>query len=374
MRIFLIVALLMVMVSSLVLSGCAAPAPSTKPAPTPAPAPTPTSVIGLKYGHHDSTTARTTIKYHNLWSKNVEDATKGMVKITQYPAESLFKMLEGIEATVGGTTDICWTVPGSFGQRFALTLVMALPFLSLSSGKIDGKIRSSGFVNSHIMQELYDTLPELQAEWKEVKVLMLTCTQTNNLFTTKKPVRNMNDVKGLKIREAGGYNVEMWKMLGGSPVALPMPEVYESLSKGVLDGMNTSWTGLSASKAYEVLKYWTDASTTATPIALFMNIDKWNKLPPDIQKAIMSVSGMAGAEVVGDATWGFDTKDDIVAAAEKSGKSLERVELDAGEYDKWKEIAGKPLWDKWVVEMKAKGLNAQKVLDAALNLVKKYSP
>lgn len=373
MKISITVALIVLMTLA-VLGGCSTQPPATKPAPTPTTAPATTSVIELKYGHHDSPAARTTAKYHNLWIKKVEEATKGRVKITQYPAESLFKLLEGVEATIAGTTDICWTVPGTFGQRFALTLVMALPFLALSSGKFDGKIRSSGFTNGHIMQELYDTLPELQAEWKELKVLILNCTQTNHLFTTKKPVRNTNDLKGLKIREAGGYNVEMWKLLGGSPVAMAMPEVYESLSKGVLDGMNTSWTGIAASKAYEVLKYYTDVATTATPIALFMNLDKWNKLPPDIQTAIMSVSGIAGAEMVGDSTWGFDSKDDILAAAKKGGNNMEGIPLDAGEYDKWKQIAGKPLWDKWVVEMKSKGLNGQKVLDAAINLVKKYSP
>ena len=88
----------------------------------------------------------------------------------------------------------------------------------------------------------------------------------------------------------------------------------------------------------------------------------------------MSVSGIFGAEFAGDGGWGFEVKDELMALVEKAGRKIEKVDLPAGEYDKWKEIAGKPVLDKWVADMKAKGRNGQKVLDATLNLLKKYSP
>jgi TRAP-type C4-dicarboxylate transport system substrate-binding protein len=369
-----IVMLMVVVISFLVLPACAQPQtpPSTKP--TPAPSPSPAPVIELRFGHQNPPTGRLTVKSINVWAKNVEEATKGRVKITLYPAESLFKGMEAWEAVTGGTTDIGWTIMGYFTGRFPLTSVMALPFLSLVSGKVDGKVRSGGAINSRILQELYDTLPEMQAEWKEVKVMTMLCSDPSVLFTAKKPVRNMNDAKGLKLREAGSYPLEMWKLLGASPVTMGMPEAYDSLSKGVLDGMNTTWSAIATFKLYEVLKYWSDVGTVASTQMTVMNLKTWNSLPPDIQQAIMSVSGVKGAELFGDGGWGFDVKEEMLADATKAGKPMERVELDAGEYEKWKEVAGKPLWSKWVDEMKAKGLNGQKVLDATLALLKKYSP
>lgn len=372
MKRLLVVTLMVVMIVSLILGGCASPTTPAKPTTPATPAPAP--VIELKYGHQNPPGAWSTVRFSEAWAKAVEEATKGRVKITMYPAESLFKSNEAIEATIGGISDVSWATVGFFGQRFALTLVMAIPFICLTEGKIDGKIVSSGFINSHIMQELYDTVPEIQAEWKDVKMINLVTTSSTFLGTSKKPVRNMNDMQGLKVREAGGYAVEMWKLVGASPVAMNQPEVYEALSKGVIDGTNNPWTTYMTFKLYDVIRYYSTAAIQATPIVQIMSLKKWNSLPPDIQQAIMSVSGMRAAELYGNAAWGNDAKQEVVDSAKKAGKPLETIDLDPGEYEKWKSISGKPLWDKWVAEMQAKGLNAQKILDAALSLVKKYSP
>jgi TRAP-type C4-dicarboxylate transport system substrate-binding protein len=334
--------------------------------------PSPAEVIELRFGHQNPPKGRTTEKFLNVWAKKVEQATKGRVRITMYPAESLFKAREAFEATRGGVTDINWTIMGYYTGRFPLTSVMALPFLNVASGHINGKLRSGGAVNSHIMQELYETLPEIQAEWKDVKVLMLNCTDPYLIFTAKKPVRNENDLKGLKIRELGGPPSEMWKLLGATPVLLGMPDVYVSASKGVIDGANIPWAAIATFKMYEVFKYWTDVATAASPQMTIMNLDKWNSLPKDVQEQIMSVSGIHGAEFAGDGGWGFEVRDEILASAEKAGRKMEKVALDKGEYEKWVEIAGKPIWNNWVKDMKAKGFDGQKVLDKTLELLKKY--
>ena len=59
---------------------------------------------------------------------------------------------------------------------------------------------------------------------------------------------------------------------------------------------------------------------------------------------------------------------------EKAGKIMEEVNLDPGEFEKWKALAGKPLQEKWVADMEAKGLPGQKILDEAFRLTEKYSP
>jgi TRAP-type C4-dicarboxylate transport system substrate-binding protein len=164
----------------------------------------------------------------------------------------------------------------------------------------------------------------------------------------------------------------MWKTLGASPLLLAMPDVYDAAQKGVIDGGNLPWAAMSTYKFYEVMKYYTEAPTTASPQFVIMNKDTWNGLPKDVQDAIMSVSGIPGAEFSGDSGWGADVKIELLAAAQKAGANLQQVPLDAGEFDKWKQIAGKPIWDKWVADMNAKGLAGQKVLDATLSLINKY--
>jgi TRAP-type C4-dicarboxylate transport system substrate-binding protein len=368
-----IMCLIAVVLILMPLTACAAqsPAPSSKPSPAPVPQ---AQVIELKFGHQNPPNGRTTLKFLDPWVKKIEEAAKGKVKITTYPAESLFKGKEAIEASAGGIADIAWTQMSNYPGRFPLSSVLELPFLSLNEGKIDGKLRSAGAVNSRINQELYETLPEIQAEWKDIKLLFIHASEPRPIFTTKKQVKSMDDLKGLKIRELGGFPMEMLKLLGASPSGVPVPDLYESLDKGILDGATLPFAAMATYKLYEVTKYWTDVGTCSGEYFMIMNKDKFESLPADVKQAIMSVSSVAGAEYAGDTGWGNEVRDELMAMAEKAGKPMQRVELNPGEYEKWKEVAGKPVWDKWRADMSAKGLNGQKVLDATLSLLKKYSP
>jgi TRAP-type C4-dicarboxylate transport system substrate-binding protein len=374
-RIVMVISLFMILVLALGF-GCAAsaPKPTPSPAPTPTPSPAPQKVIELRFSHHNPPTGRTTLVFLNPWAKQVEDATKGAVKITMYPAESLAKSMDNIEAIVGGIADMGWLNLGNWTGRFPLTEVKTLPFLCLNSGKLDGKTVSGGSINSRILQELYEKFPEIQAEYKEMKILFLHTSDPFTLFTTKKPVRNMADLSGMKVRAFGKSPTEMWKLLGASPVNMPMPDVYDAGQKGVIDGVGTAWAAGATYKFYEAFRYCHNFGTDTSAFAIAMNKDKWNSIPPDVQNAIMSVSGVKGAQFAGDTGWGVEVMKEYLAAAEKAGKPVELVDLDAGEYGKWQQTAGKPIWDKWLVEMKAKGVDGQKLLDAALELLKKYSP
>lgn len=103
-----------------------------------------------------------------------------------------------------------------------------------------------------------------------------------------------------------------------------------------------------------------------------MNENKWNSLPPDIQKAIASVSSVYGAQFGGREAFGFAVPKMTLDRIKKEGKTFEKVSLDPGEYEKLIEQGGKPIWKMWVKDMEAKGLPGQKVLDEALLLIKKY--
>ena len=397
MRRFYSILLLVVILSALFVVGCGSPAPSSSAqpaaqAPTSKPATsapvtssapasstalaTSTSatgkVIELRFAHQNPPQGRTTVKYLNVYAQQIEQATKGRVKITMYPAESLAPANQMVQAITGGVADITWSQLGVYTNRFPLTSVMALPFMNLAAGQVGGRSLSGGGIDSHIIEELYETVPEIQAEWKDFKVLYLQSSDPFLLFTTKKAVRNMSDLNGMKIRDLGGYPSDMWKALGASPLTLNMPDVYDALQKGVIDGANVSLAAVTTYKLYEVAKYYTDAPTTDSPQFVIMNKDTWNGLPKDIQDQIMSVSGIPGAEFSGEAGWGADVKTELIAAAQKAGSALQQGSLDQGEFDKWKQIAGKPIWDKWVADMNSKGLPGQKVLDAALALINKY--
>lgn len=203
-----------------------------------------------------------------------------------------------------------------------------------------------------------------------MKVMMLQPADPYIFATKDKPIRNMKDLKGLKLRVLGKYPSMVMKSMGVSPLMIPMPELYEAASKGVIDGAAAFDTQILDLKLYEVWNYWTDQAIYNGMAIIAMNLEKWNSLPPDVRKTMEDMS-YEGALL--HAKEAFDATDEkLKKAAEKSGKKWERVELDKGEFEMWKEKMGKPIWDRWVQDMEKKGLPGRKVLDRALELVNKY--
>jgi TRAP-type C4-dicarboxylate transport system substrate-binding protein len=371
MKKYFLIPLALTLIAGLILGGCATPAPSTPPASKPAPAPAPVAPIELKFSYHTGQTTATTAKFLIPWAKKVEEATKGRVKIVHYPSETLTKSNQSWEATIGGSTDINWLVQGFFPGKFPLSEVATLPFLNLNSGKVDGNVIYGGEINSRLFEELYEKSPEIQKEYSDVKVLFVWSSSSQFLIT-KKPVSSQETLKGLKIRTLGGPPSDMIKALGGTPVLMGLPDIYEALDKGVIDGIEFSWGGTLSNKYYYPCHYFTDMNTTVAQFAIIMNREKWNSLPKDIQDAIMSVSGMMGAQYAGGAAFGKGEPDELMAAAKKDNQAFEKVSLVPGESQRWIDSAGKPIWDKWVADKSSKGLPAQKILDTINSLIEKY--
>lgn len=333
----------------------------------------PEKPIEFRLAHNSSPMSSASRNFIVPWTKKVNEVTNGRVKITVYPSQTLCKVKETIDATKTGITDMAWVIVGMF-PRFRLSSVTSLPFLNLPSGTVDGRTLGPGAINSHILQELYEKFPEIQDEWKQagVKPLMLHTGGPSFLFMSKKPVSNRADLKGMKIRELAGPAIDLWKTLGAVPVVMPMPPVYEALEKGIIDGAALDWGGTMGFRIYEVAKYRTDITISLGRFALIINNEKWNSLSPDIQEAIMGISGIKGAEFAGEGLVGARLSKAVHDKAGKAGRKIEEISLDSGELNNWKDVAAKPLWDKWVADMESKGLPGQKILDETLNLLKKY--
>jgi TRAP-type C4-dicarboxylate transport system substrate-binding protein len=233
----------------------------------------------------------------------------------------------------------------------------ALPFDSAEKG-------------SEVLWKLYEKYPEIQKEFSDNKILAVFTSNPYILITTKKPVKTMEDIQGMKIRMSGGPPTEMMKALGGTPMLIPMPENYISLQKGVIDGMGAPWEAIHGFRLYEVVNYYTATPFPAVYFSIAMNKRKWNSLPKDVQEGIMSVGGLKGSKF-----WGkhhFDTaKDGVMEKVKSEGKSIEVYDLPAQERERWLEEAGKPIWEQWVKGMEAKGhANARDILNTAIAMSK----
>lgn len=312
----------------------------------------------LRYLQQNADTSWSTINCVEPWLRQVEEATGGKVKIDAYHGETLAKGTALWNATKTGIADIGWISHGYYPNLTPLSDVISLPALPFTTAE----------KGSEVMWKLYEQFPEIQNEFKDVKVLLFYTSESYTLITRDKPVQSLEDIKGLKIRMLGGPPTEMVKALGGVPYLVPMGEAWISLQKGVADGMGAPWEAIQGVRLYEVVNHYTEVPFPAAYFSIVMNKDRWNSLPADVQSAIMSVSGLAGSKF-----WGRNFFDNAKPVAmekiEASGNADHIYSLSPEERERWLEIGGKPVWSEWIQSMEALGYtNAQQIIDTAIQL------
>lgn len=316
--------------------------------------------ITLRFAQQNPDTGLSTINCVDPWLKQVEEATGGKVKIQAYHGQTLAKGKDMWNATKMGITDIGWCFHGYWPGMTPLSDVISLPGLPFRTAE----------KGSEVLWQLYEKFPEIQNEYKDVKVLLFYTSEPYTLITVKKPVKVLEDMKGMKVRMTGGPPTDMVTALGGVPMLIPMPDSYISLQKGVIDGMGAPWEAIHVWRFYEVVQYYTDGVFPAVYFSIAMNKNKWNSLPKDVQEAMIRVGGMEGSKF-----WGrnfFDKlREEGIQKIKAEGKGDNLFELTPEERARWTEIGGKPVWAAWVKSMESKGFkNAQQILDATLELGK----
>lgn len=306
---------------------------------------------------------------HEIHSRKIEEATNGRVRVITYPAESLFKNKDLMTALENGITDLAWAALATYPGRFNLIEVMFLPFLH---GNPPSGSLPSYDVNTRVVDELFNSVPEVQEEFSKFKVLYITGQEDYYIASVKKPIHTLEDLKGLKIRVVGRYATKVINQLGATAVSIPVTDLYDAASKGVVDGAMVISDQIDSFNFHQVLPYWTQAPFWNSICVLFMNREKWESLPSDIQEEIMSVSGVTRALEQGYARFGTDAVAHREALQEKDKKPITWYQLPAEEVERWREIGGKPIWEEWVKEMEEKGLPGKKVLEKTIELYKKY--
>lgn len=294
------------------------------------------------------------------WMKKVEEATKGKVKIDYYPAQTLVKGPDMWNAIKTGVTDMGWCFLGFWPDMAPLAEVVTLPSLPFKNGE----------QGSEVFWKLYEKFPAIQREFKDVHLLYLWTSAPYLLLTTKKQVKTMDDLKGLKIKVLGGPPSDQMKALGGIPVPVIMPDTYMSLDKGIIDGAAVPWEAISAYRFYEVAKYYTVVPLHTVSFAMPMNKQKWESLPADVQQAITSVSGLSAAKFWGH-NWFDRAEEDLAKRIKGTNYQIIKYVVPPEELQRWIKVAGEPLWKEWVKKMESKGRSeAQQVLNATLEMIK----
>jgi TRAP-type C4-dicarboxylate transport system substrate-binding protein len=283
-------------------------------------------------------------KQMDHWAQEIKKRTDGLVTVQTFPAGTLLSAQEMYDGVRKGIADIGLGAPSYDPGRFPLTSGVSLPV---------------GFPNAVVGSlTLWELTKEFQpAEFADFKIIAMFTTEPGYIMS-RKAVRSLDDLKGMKLR-AAGTGVPVLKSLGAAPVGMPMPDVPQSVQTGVIDGTMTSREVLKDFKLAEMLKYVADYPSVVVSFAAVMDKKRWEKLPPKAQKAIDDL----GREM---AIWtgNYHDKQNVGGALDwaRTEHKLQVLPIAAAEKAKW-DAALKPMVDQWVQETSAKGLPAQKYLD-----------
>ena len=153
---------------------------------------------------------------------------------------------------------------------------------------------------------------------------------------------------------------------------VPFSDIYIALQKGVVDGVIAPLGVCEIFNIHEPTNYMTDIIIACAPLSIIMNKNRWNSLPPDVQKGMTEVSGYDTCRWLGkeysDALDGAGRRE-MEEYAAKTGHRLIEYTPPPEEKARWQKIGGKPVWDEWVARVTKKGLPGQAVLDELLELV-----
>ncbi len=294
------------------------------------------------------------------WAKKVETESGGRIKIQIFPAMQMGGSPPQLfDQARDGVADITWTVLGYTPGRFNKSEVFELPFMCSGGGE-----KCSRAFQEYVEKDAAD-------EFKSVKLLAVH-THGPGLFHTKQPVTGLESLHGMKVRGGSRIINNMLVKLGATPVGMPVPQVPEALSKGVIDGATVPWEVAPSVKIPELVKNHTTFAGNdglySQTFGFVMNRAAYDKLPADLKQVIDNNSGMATAALFGRA---MDQADKVGRdMAVKAGNNI--VALDAAETQRWRRTAAAVETD-WVNEMKGKGLDSGKLVSDARALMAKYA-
>jgi TRAP-type C4-dicarboxylate transport system substrate-binding protein len=362
MKVLLSVFLILSMVATVILSGCAGstPSPTSAPVSTPSPQSSPApKQQEIKFLYHSFVSSGSKQHDNIYWiMEQVSKKTGVTITLDKNFSEAIVKGPEQLSALDKGVIELAWITPSYTPADLPLwTLTNSLPLMSDDSGAV-----------ANLLMDYYNNFEPARKELDKFKVKFICGGATDPaLLAGNKRVQSIADMKGYRARTLG-LVAKAWGALGGVPVSLTAAETYEGIQKGTVDGTIAYLINqIVGAKYYEVSKYVTYPGFGAFGVAFLMSKQKWDTLPKNVQDEILIV-----AKDVPQFNY------DLVAA--EQGKALEIVKkagitidtLPNADVEKMKQLTREPVWNAEAKSLNDKGLPGTDAINFIMKSVAEY--
>ncbi len=230
----------------------------------------------------------TVVATENL-GKKLEAATQGRLSIQMYPSMQLGGEKETIEQTQIGAIQLLRVSVGAVGPIVDDINVVNMPFLFRNTA------HAEKMMDGPIGQELLDKITA--SPNAGLVALCWMDSGARSLYNTKKPIKTIEDIKGLKFRVIGNpIFVDMMNALGGNGVAMGYDQVFSALQTGVIDGAENNPPSYVFSNHYTAAKYYSLTEHLIIPEVLVFSKKAWTQLSSDDQGLVKKFAREAQLE------------------------------------------------------------------------------
>ncbi|WP_134698722.1 TRAP transporter substrate-binding protein [Ammoniphilus sp. YIM 78166] len=214
------------------------------------------------------------------FAKLVKEKSKGKIEVELFPQSQLGGEVKMIQALKTGTQDLLITSQAPMTNSVPEWGIFDLPYL------FDSDDQANKILQGPTGEKFLDMLQN-----QNIVGLAWFASLERNVFTSKKPVKTLEDIKTLKLRviQSSGY-VDAFKAVGANPTPLAYSELYLALQQGVVDGADTSPDQFILDKFYETSKYFSLTRMHYMPIAFMASKVTWDKLSPDLQQVMQEAA------------------------------------------------------------------------------------
>ncbi|RYF37160.1 MAG: TRAP transporter substrate-binding protein [Comamonadaceae bacterium] len=270
-------------------------------------------------------------------SETLKKLTNGKHSINVFAGAKLGQEKDAIEQTKIGAIAMTRVNTAPMNNICKATLVPTMPFLFRSTEHMRKVL--DGPIGEEIGKD---------CEAQGFIVLAFYDSGARSIYSVKKPVKTLADVKGMKIRvQQSDLWVALLEAMGANATPMPYGEVYTALKTGLVDAAENNYPSYESSRHYEVAKYFSKTEHSMAPEVLLFSKRVWDALSADDQKAIRQ----AAKESVPYMRKLWDEREAKSLATVKAG-GAEIIEVDKTSF----QGAMKPVYDKFITDPKLKDL------------------
>ena len=262
------------------------------------------------------------------WTKDLETRTKGAVKVKMYFVGEIADTKDLVHLCRTGSVDVISTPPVYYTGTFPLNAALQTYYP----------------LNNTVEEAIYSwrglrERPEIQEEFAKQNIYCLNRSSLGvyNLVS-KKPVRNLDDLKGMKLRIIGGdYPALMVKAAGAVPVFQSVQDMYEGFMRGVTDGILLGVPAIATYRLTEVGKYIGFPIGSVLGWANCINLDLWKKLTPEVKEVFQQTATEWGARDLQ-----FLLDNEVAFTQKLKSQGVQFLEFDKKDFQTVLERAGDP--------------------------------